>query len=343
MTTTGAADAVTTIRRLALAAGFAGALRAAAEIGVADAVGDEPATTAQIAGEVNAVPETLGRLLRALSVHGVFASDDGDSYRHTPASRLLREDHPRSLRYMVLWATEPWTWTVWPHLADAVRTGKGVFEEQHGKDFFTYLHDDAPESAEVFDRAMTQASRLSSDALAAALDLTGTARVADIAGGQGHLLATILERDPALTGVLFDLPAVIGNVDPRLAPGGALAGRVSTVAGDCRRGVPVEADVYVLKNVLEWDDESTVAALANVARSAPPGARIAIIENLIDGSSEGAFTTGMDLLLLLNVNGKKHLTADLVALAARAGLEVTGIRPVGPFLHLVDCRVATKS
>jgi C-methyltransferase len=339
MTTAGAMEAVTAVRRLALAAGYAGALRAAVQLGLADAIDAQPRTAAQLAAAVNADPDALARLLRALAGHGVFTVDDDGRYSHTDASRLLRADHPRSLRYVVLWATEPWTWMVWPRLAEAVRTGKGVFAEVAGKDFFQYLHEDASESAQVFDRAMTQASRLSADALAAALDLRGDITVADIAGGQGLLLATILERDPGPRGVLFDLPTVVRNADPRLLPGGALGGRTTIVAGDCRRAVPVRADVYVLKNVLEWDDQSTVDALRNVADAAPAGARVAIIENLIDGSTETAFTTAMDLLLMLNVNGKKHLKDDLVALVGQAGLTVHEVRPVGPFLHLLDCRV----
>lgn len=333
-----ALEAVTTIRRLALAASQAAALRAAVQLGVADALGERPATSAELAETVNAEPATLERLLRALIAHGVFAARE-DRYEHTDSSRLLRGDNPRGLQDLVLWATEPWTWTVWPQLGDAVRSGEGVFEEVHGKEFFTYLYEDAPQSAEVFNRAMTQASRLSSKAIAEALDLRGDLTVVDVAGGHGDLIGRILERDEALHGALFDLPGALPDVDPRLKPGGELGHRCQLVAGDCREAVAVDADVFVLKNVLEWDDESTVAALRNVAERTKPGGRVVIVENLVDGSPETSFTTSMDLLLLLNVNGKKHRKDDLVALAEKAGLSVTGIRPVGPYLHLIDCEV----
>ncbi|WP_432186979.1 methyltransferase [Streptomyces sp. Tue6028] len=333
-----ALEAVTNLRRLALAAGHAAALRAAVQLGVADALGEEPATAAELARRVNAEPGTLDRLLRALSSQGVFIAQ-GDRYAHTPVSRLLRGDTPRSLRDMVLWATEPWTWEVWPRLADAVRTGKGGFGETHGKDFFTYLYEDAPESAEVFNRAMTQASRLSSGAIAETLDLRGDLTVVDVAGGHGDLIATVLERDPSLRGALFDLPGVLEDVDPRLCKGGALDGRCRLVAGDCRESVRVEADVFILKNVLEWDDAATVAALRNVAASARPGGRVVVIENLVDGSPETGFTTAMDLLLLLNVDGRKHLRRSLLRLVEEAGLTVTDVRPVGPYLHMIDSRV----
>jgi C-methyltransferase len=326
------------LRELFLSAACAAAVRAAAKLGVADAIGDEPVPVSTLAGRLAVDAGALRRLLRALASHGIFAEAPGDGFAHTDVSTLLREDAPRSLKYSALWATELWTWTLWPHLDRAVRTGEPVFEDLYGKEFFDYLHAEAPESAEVFDRAMTQSSRLSAIAIAEQLDLTGAEVVADIAGGQGHVLATLLERDPALHGVLFDLPDVIASADPRLTDGGALADRVELVPGDCRRGVSADADIYVLKNILEWDDDSTVATLRGIAEGRP-GARVFVLENLVDGSPELRFTTAMDLLLLLNVGGRKHTREGLSDLIRRSGLRLDEVRPVNSYLHLFACTV----
>lgn len=329
-------EAVGRLRELAMSAAIAGAVRAAARLGVADALGEEPADAQTLAEAIGADAGTLRRLLRALAASGVFAEDEQGRFSHTGPSRLIRDGVPGSLRHMVLWATEPWTWAVWPRLADAVRTGDSVFEDVYGKEFFTYLHEDAPESAEVFDRAMTQSSALSANAIAATVDLSGAKTVTDVAGGQGLLLSTLLERNPHLHGTLLDLPDVVAGADRRLQPGGELADRAELLPGDCRQAVPVSSDVYVLKNILEWDDESTVLALRNVVAAAPAGARVLVIENLVDGSPEMRFTTAMDLLLLLNVAGRKHTKDGLTALVGEAGLEITDVRPVGPYLHLIE-------
>ncbi|MEV4921998.1 methyltransferase [Streptomyces roseoverticillatus] len=341
-TDTSVPQAVLRMRELAHSAACAAAIRAAARLGLADGIGDAPIPVSELATTVGADPDALQRLLRALYCYDIFTETADGLVGHTAFSRLLREDAPRGLKYNALWATEPWSWEVWGLLDEAVRTGKSVFPQLHGKEFFTYLHEDAPESSAVFDKAMTQSSRLSAQAIAEVLDLEGAGVVADIAGGQGHVLATLLESRPGLRGVLLDLPDVVADADPRLREGGALASRATLVPGDCRREVPAEADVYILKNILEWDDESTVRTLRNVAATAPAGARVIVMENLVDGSPEMKFTTAMDLLLLLNVGGKKHTRDGLLSLIEQAGLKVESVRPVNSYLHLVESTVCAS-
>ncbi|MFI0543882.1 methyltransferase [Streptomyces sp. WSLK1-3] len=338
--TTAVPGPVMKLRELAHSAACAASVRAAALLGLPEALGEEPATATGLAQAVGADEEALVRLLRSLTTYGVFAETGEGTYVHTAESRLLREDDPRSIKYNVLWATEPWTWELWAHLDEAVRTGKGVFPSLHGEEFFTYLHARAPHSAEVFDKAMTQSSQLSARAIAEQLDLSGVRSVADIAGGQGLVLATLLEKNPELHGTLLDLPGVVAHPDPRLGAGGSLASRATLLPGDCLEEIPVQADVYLFKNILEWDDRSTVTALRNAVAAARPGARVLVIENLVDGSPELRFTTAMDLLLLLNVGGKKHTREGLAALMEQAGLRVGDIRPVNSYLHLFESTVA---
>ena len=256
-------------------------------------------------------------------------------------SRLLREDDPHSLRYIALWCTEPWTWNVWPKLDEAVRSGRNVFEDMYDREFFAYLNEEAPESAYVFNRAMTTSSEQSARDVANLLDLTGVSSVADIGGGQGLVVASLLEKHPGMHGTLLDLPGVVENADPRLRGGGSLAARVSIVAGDCREDIPVQADVYIIKNILEWDDDSTRKALANVRKAARPGggARVVVIENLVDDTPSMKFTTAMDLLLLLNVGGAKHTRQSMVDRLTDAGLVIGEIRPVNAYLHAFECTV----
>lgn len=327
------------LRELIFGAACAAALRAVASLGVADALGEEPMTVEALAAAVGAEPRPLRRLLRALSSHGVFAEAGDDRYAHTDMSWQLREGSPNSLRYIALWCTEPWTWQAWPRLDEAVRSGRNIFPDLYGKEFFDYLHDDAAGSAEVFNKAMTHSSRQSAADLVGFLDLDGVSSVVDIGGGEGHVLASLLEKHPGLSGTLIDLPQVVEHADPRLQEGGSLASRARLAAGDCRTEVPVRADLYIIKNLLEWDDDSTRRTLRNVVGAAQPGARVVVVENLVDDSPSMKFTTAMDLLLLLNVGGAKHSRESMLTLLTEAGLLVERVEPVNPYLHAFECTV----
>ncbi|MGW4494819.1 methyltransferase [Streptomyces sp. NPDC004376] len=327
------------LRELVFGAACAAAVRAAARLGVADALTDRPTAVEDLAAAVKTEPKPLRRLLRALSCYGVFAEQPDGTFTHTEMSRLLREDDPNSLRAIALWCTEPWTWDAWPKLDEAVRTGNNVVESLYGKEFFHYLNEDAPESADVFNRAMTRSSEQSAREVAALLDLSGASSVADLGGGQGHVVACLLDKYPAMRGSLLDLPRVVENALPRLREGGDLADRAEIVPGDVRASVPVKADVYVIKNILEWDDESTARLLGNVVKAGGKGTRVIVIENLVDESPSMRFSTAMDLLLLLNVGGAKHTTESMVGRLTAAGLAVDDIRPVNPYLHAFECHV----
>ena len=75
-------------------------LHVVAELGVADALGEQPTDAGTLATAVGAHRDALGRVLRLLAAHGVFELHQG-RFRHTAASRLLREDHPDSMRAFV--------------------------------------------------------------------------------------------------------------------------------------------------------------------------------------------------------------------------------------------------
>ncbi len=335
-----AMEIVCRLEHLAVGAGVAAALQAAVRLGVPEAVGDDPMEVSEVAARTGAVPGTLGRLLRALERQGVFEEASPGRYRHNALSRLLRDDAPYGLKHLVLWLGAPWTWQAWPLLDEAVRDGKAVVPEIFGKDFYSYLTQDAAESARLFDKAMTAVSSLSSRQVARAIDLTGVDSVVDIAGGQGHLLRTLLARHPHVRGALFDLADTVADAVPELRADGAYGDRCRLVPGDCLDEVPVKADLYILKNILDWPDENSLRVLKNIGAAADPGARILVIDSVMDADPEEMRVTSViDLFMLLNVGGQRHTRREFEALFEKAGLELTGTKAVSgtfPTLHLVQ-------
>jgi hypothetical protein len=338
-----AMELVGRLEHLAVGAGVAAALQAAVKLGVPEAVGDDPTEIESAAVKTGVLPGALGRLLRALAQQGVFEQAGPGHYRHNDLSRLLRDDSPYGLKHLVEWLGAPWTWQAWPRLDEAIRHGRAMVPEIYGKDFYTYLAQDAPESARAFDKAMTAVSSLSSRQVARTIDLADVGSVADIAGGQGHLLRTLLTRYPQVHGTLFDLADTIADAVPELCADGEFGARTRLVVGDCLNEVPVEADLYILKNILDWPDENSLRVLSNIKVSASPGSRVLVIDSVMDAApDEMRVTSVIDLFMLLNVGGQRHTRSEFQALFDRAGLDftrTTAVPGVFPTLHLVEATV----
>lgn len=98
-----------------------------AELAIADQISDEPVSVDELAFRAGADAEALNRVLRLLASYEIFRRD-GRAYAHTPASRLLRSDHPRSMRaYARMWGM-PVMSTAYLNLEHSVRTGAPAVE-----------------------------------------------------------------------------------------------------------------------------------------------------------------------------------------------------------------------
>src|SRR4051812_1934663 len=115
------------------------ALHVAAELGIVDALAEEPTTTETLATAVGADPDAVGRLLRLLEGHGVFTSECAGRWRHTPASRLLRSDAPMSLRAFARMLGGPAIWESLTALEHTVRTGQAGIGALDADGLFGYL------------------------------------------------------------------------------------------------------------------------------------------------------------------------------------------------------------
>ena len=115
-----------------------------------------------------------------------------------------------------------------------VTTGDSAFERIFGMGYFECLAQDA-EAAETFDAAM-----------ATAYDLSGLNTVVDVGGGQGAMLAAVLNPNPSMHGILFDLPSVMDGARKAIAAEG-VGERCTFVSGDFFESLLAGGDAYMLK------------------------------------------------------------------------------------------------
>ncbi|MBB5953785.1 C-methyltransferase [Saccharothrix tamanrassetensis] len=338
-TGTGTADHLT---QMLSGMSISAVVQAAAQLGLADAIGEEPVGVTELAEKVGADRTALRRLMRSLATLGVFHATDVDTYAHTDVSRVLRADAEGGMRDVVLLAARDWNWRLWRRLADAVR-GTDVATEEFGKDLYSYLAEDAPEDHVIFDAAMAAATDGLVGPVVDRLDVTGVRTVADVGGGEGTLIRGVLERHADVTGMVVDLADVLPRIDPELTAG-SLSDRFSAVVADCLDSIPVRADLYLLKHMVhQWNDEDCVRLLGNVAAAAAPGGRVVVIEQVVRGDGpDAAFTMIMDLQMMLIVPGRERTEEDFAELFERAGLEFVGITPTESMVNLIEARVPLR-
>src|SRR5262249_42703028 len=160
----------------------------AARLGLADELAKGPCRAEDLARRVGAHPPFLRRVLRALASVGVFAEGPGGRFRTTPLARTLESGRERSPRDFVRMIVERYNGGAWGELEDGVRSGRLAFDHVHGKPVFAWLREH-PEEERIFAASMASISTSENEAVARAGPFGGLARLVDVGGAHGHLLA----------------------------------------------------------------------------------------------------------------------------------------------------------
>jgi hypothetical protein len=296
-----------------------------AELGIADLLARGDKTADELAAATSAHASSLYRVLRALASVGVFAETAEGRFQLTPLGECLRGGVPTSMKEFARFVAMPGAARSWDELMHCVMTGESGLRKAFGaQNPFDYFKDH-PEEAQIFDGAMTDNSRQSAPAIAGAFDFGKFREVVDVAGGRGLLLATILERHPSVSGVLFDLPEVIKGAEGTLASFG-LGGRCRTVGGDFFQAVPKGADAYILKHIIhDWDDEKAVAILRNVREAMDPAGRLLVVEVVIAPGNEPSVGKLLDLEMMVIPGGRERTADEYRDLFAAAGFRLAQI------------------
>ena len=300
------------------------AITAAAELGIADALANGPLTAQELAAAIDANPDTVSRLLRALISRGIFRQRRDGRYDLTPLADTLRSDAEVSVAGFARFVGCPEHREHWSHLTDAVRTGRAVIPELRGKPAFEYLLGE-PRLAAIFNDAMTSGSEFAIAAVTATYDFSRYATIVDVGGGHGRLLAAILEATAGAHGVLFDLPEVVAGA-PAVLSEHHVADRVQVVEGSFFDNVPDGGDAYVLKNVIhDWPDDEAVRILGNVRKAAAAGTNVLLVEFVIPEHDREFIGKWADLEMLIAAAARERTGAEYGRLLERAGFRMTRV------------------
>ena len=308
-------------------------LHVVAELRIADALDETPLSAKALAAATGTDAEALNRAMRVLCTHGIFERQ-ADGYGHTPASRLLRSDHPQSMRSFVRMQGIPALWHIWEHFDHSLRTGRSAAEKTLPNGGFWGYFADNPEHSRLFNNAMTAKTHAQIAGILHAYEFSHFHSVADIGGGNGHLLRAILAATPNITGVLFDLPHVIEQTSE------VRSERLKFQAGNFFEDTLPVCDAYLMTQILhDWSDHEADKILKGIRRSAPPHAKLLIGEFVIPEDGKPSWTLFVDLIMLGELTGKERTQAEFRGLLAESGFRLDRVIDVGFNTFLLESSV----
>ena len=318
-----------TILKLSTAYWVSRCLHITAELGVADVLDDVPQTAAELARKTGADASALHRVMRALAERGIFELKAG-FFSHNAASRLLRTNAEGSMRSWAITNGLPVFWNAYGALGDSLKTGRPAIELTAKQKLFDYLGAH-PEEARIFAEAMVGSSFAKIGPVLEVYDFRRAELVADIGGGLGHLLAAVLGANLHAKGVLFDRREVIDQAKRKENR------RIEYVAGDFFRDRIPPCDIYMLMTVLhDWSDDESIQILRNIRAGARPGAKVLVIEGIVEERSSGDFLIDRDIAMLALTTGRERTRQEWESVLNGAGLSLQRILPAGQWTAVIE-------
>ncbi|HEX2449477.1 MAG TPA: methyltransferase [Methyloceanibacter sp.] len=306
-----------------------------ARLGVADHMDGTPKPVKEIAAKTGAHAPTLYRVMRMLAGLGVFKEGPKRHFVLAPVGELLRTNALGSLRYMAMMLGEEFSTRAYEHVATCLRTGGNGVTEAYSKPIWDVLAE-RPEQRDTYQRAMSNVSAVSAHAIAAAYDFSSIERLADVGGGQGLLLATLLRRYPYLHGVLFDRPEVVAGVPADRFE--SYTGRVELEGGSFFDRVPDGCDAYVLKHIIhDWSDEHCGKILSRIREKLPKDGRLLVCDLVVSDEPGPTPAKMLDFQMLIMTDGGQERTEEEFRdLLAASGLRLTRIVPTGRPISVIE-------
>lgn len=317
------------------------ALYVAAELGVADVMGDEQKSSQEIANELNLHADYLYRLLRMLASIGVFEESTEKSFRNNRLSNCLRKDHPQSVRDMVLLHNSPEMSRPWfESLEFALRSGEIPFVHSHGDELFDYM-DRHPEFDELFTGAMESVEALTGVDYLDDFDWSRFDRLIDVGGSNGAKTKAILERYPNLEAIVFDRPKVIEKaVDYWRGKDHEALARMSFRGGDMLDSVPdarSSGDIYLFIAIFHAMSDSQAEQVLGNVQTACGSHRptIAIIDTVAEERNIDPSIASFDMQMLMGTRGRERTEREWRNMLAGSGFRLQEIVDLQTFAKLL--------
>ncbi len=283
-------------------------IEVAAQLNISDYLEEKPLPISQLAALAECNEDALYRMMRTLAGEGIYKELSDKHFTNTKLSKAIQTKED-SVKYFVMHHVGVNNWDLVGDLLNCVKTGENAITHKFGMEPFEYL-EKHPEKNNIFNKAMTETAELSGSIFLNAYNFCNYKKIIDIGGGQGHLLAQILEKFPATEAILFDQAHVVGDALNLLKQNG-VDDRCSIVEGSFFASIPPNGDLYILKNILhDWDDSTSAEILQKIRAAMLPHSKLLLIETIIKPNNKPSFGKFIDLQMLIGTSGGKERTLE---------------------------------
>ena len=295
-------------------------------------------TPEMLASEIEMQPAPLRRVLRGLVAMRLCEELEDGRFLLTPAGKSLAIGSSSSLRQKAQVVVGQY-WMPWLSLMHCLETGEPSFPFVFGSTVADWRSGDK-EEGDPFYRylAKEEMAVANADDLMQSFDEFEANTIASIGSGYGGFLVPFLYAFPELRAIVFDAPAVVEGAGAMFQAHG-LQHRVTLAAGNMLRTIPVEADIYVLKGVLQQhDDTQARTILENCRETLKPGAKLIVYERLMpERAIDDPAAIMLDLHMMTITGGKARTRPEMEALLASAGLSVAEVSLTYGGLSFLQC------
>ncbi len=223
----------------------------------------------------------------------------------------------------------------WDGLDHAVRTGEPGFNKVFGKPVFDYVGTH-PELGPILDAGMTCFHGYETWAMLEVYDFGAVHVLADIGGGNGSLIASVLQRYPMMRGMLFDLGHVVARARERLS-GYGIADRCQVLEGSFFETVPSGADAYLFRHILhDWTDEQCVQILSHCRNVIPKHGTLLVVECVIPAGNDRSISKDFDMTMMTFPGGLERTESEFRSLYKQAGFELTSVTPTSTMVSVIE-------
>jgi SAM-dependent methyltransferase len=293
----------------------------AVELNIFDELNEHELSSEELAGKINAVPNSLEKLLNVLTSYKLLYKKDGKYSNAESSANFLVKSSPSFLGGVM---HQNHLWNTWSKLSEVVKNKDAQKESE--------INQRGDEWLKAFIAAMHTRGISRAKAVKELINFSGVKRVLDIGGGSGVFAAAFINDDPSMSAIVFDLPIVIPITQEYIIKQN-MSGRIATLAGNyLKDDIGNGYDFIFLSAVIHSNSYDENALLIKKCASAlNRNGKIAVLDYIMNDDRTAPLAGAIFAINMLvgSDEGTTYTEKEVKEWMAAAGLNKFGLTDAG--------------